>query len=413
MNFPVNRISEIIHTAEKMLTAQGNHDAAKILKAATYNVQKTDHDNWNGGTDIWEISLFIDATEYVHLEERREIIQNSINETLKPILNQYKNDWCSVVILPRVEMSSVNFRAEDEVSEVTRRKIFNEIQNVSWSGCLDEVEFLKRIYDLKHMASSDSRFTNAEGDIWQHCINNPNDWKNGWIFSDSRFELLNGSTDLFFRFLCAMVEPEVRPNKQEADNLVQIFNRALKEEGWGLFEAKKIAGHSRFEAQRLHLGASRSVSRARKVADVLDASWMKKEIERLEKAIENDPALAIGTAKEIVETCCKHILSKREVKFLPSDNLPALTKLLLKELKLVPEGISDHAKGAEIIRQLLNNLSVITKYLAELRGLYGSGHGREGNHRGLEARHARLAAGAAIAFIEFVVETYHQQEAKK
>ena len=90
-----------------------------------------------------------------------------------------------------------------------------------------------------------------------------------------------------------------------------------------------------------------------------------------------------------------------------------LTKSLLIELKLVPEGISDHAKGAEIIRQLLNNLSVITKYLAELRGLYGSGHGREGNHRGLEARHARLAAGAAIAFIEFVVETYHQQEAKK
>ena len=76
----------------------------------------------------------------------------------------------------------------------------------------------------------------------------------------------------------------------------------------------------------------------------------------------------------------------------------------------MPEGISDEAKGAETIRLILRNLSAITQYIAELRGLYGSGHGRDGKHRGLEPRHARLVVAAAVAFIDFVTETYHQRE---
>ncbi|WP_425311225.1 abortive infection family protein [Leptospirillum ferriphilum] len=58
---------------------------------------------------------------------------------------------------------------------------------------------------------------------------------------------------------------------------------------------------------------------------------------------------------------------------------------------------------------ILRNLSALTKYLAELRGLYGSGHGRDGKHRGLEPRHARLSVGVAVAFIDFVTETYKER----
>ena len=36
-------------------------------------------------------------------------------------------------------------------------------------------------------------------------------------------------------------------------------------------------------------------------------------------------------------------------------------------------------------------------------------HGREGRHRGLEPRHARLAVGTAVAFIDFATSTYRKQ----
>lgn len=404
-------LEQYLATAAEMLRAEGVADAAEILRVSAVKVEETGYDNWNGGTKIWTIYLLIEAATYAQLGTKRETLEEQIYTRLKSILNQYTSDWYSVIIAPKVEPRPEWRHTKDDVSRITRQNIFDglRIENVVWSGRLTEIEFLKRIYELGSMPSDDGRFKDAESDIWQHRVNNPTDWPDDWIYDDYRFKLLEGPTDNFLRFLCEMVHPVVRSDNNEALKLVQHFNDQLRGEGWNLVKEEKIAGRSRFVAQRLKVGGSRSVSRARTAADALDAVWMQKEIERLENAVEQDPALAIGTAKDLVETCCKSILSKRGIEVSRKADLPELTKLLAKELKLVPDGISDQAKGAETIRLILRNLSALTQYLAELRGLYGSGHGRDGKHRGLEARHARLAVGAAVAFIDFVTSTHNQR----
>jgi AbiJ-like protein/abortive infection Abi-like protein len=401
--------------AAEMLTAEGMTDAAEILRTSTARVEETGYDNWNGGTKIWTIYLLLDPAAYAQLDANREVLEEQINKRLRPILDQFTSDWYSVTIAPKVDPRPEWRHSKSDVSRATRQNIIDglKIDQVAWSGRLEDVEFLQRLYDLESLPSYDNRFKNAAGDIWQHRVNNPTDWPDNWVYDDARFNLLQGPTAPFLRFLCEMVHPVVRPDRNEAVRLVQHFNDQLRREGWNLVEEEKIAGRPRFAAKRIEVAGGRSVSRARTVADALDAGWMQKEIERLENAVERDPALAIGTAKELVETCCKSILSKRGVDVSRKADLPELTKLLAKELKLVPEGISDEAKGAETIRLILRNLSALTQYLAELRGLYGSGHGRDGKHRGLEARHARLAVGAAVAFIDFVTETHHQRGASK
>ncbi len=50
------------------------------------------------------------------------------------------------------------------------------------------------------------------------------DWEDDWIYSDKRFNLLKGPTELFLRFLCEMVYPVVRPDRDQAVKLVQHFN---------------------------------------------------------------------------------------------------------------------------------------------------------------------------------------------
>ena len=120
------------------------------------------------------------------------------------------------------------------------------------------------------------------------------------------------------------------------------------------------------------------------------------------------PALAIGTAKELIDTCCKHIAERLHLNLPANPDMPVLVKAVLKELKLVPEGISEEAKGYDIIKRTLSNLTHVTQGLAELRNLYGSGHGWSSKHRGLQPRHARLAVATAAAFAEFVVETYRK-----
>jgi hypothetical protein len=126
----------------------------------------------------------------------------------------------------------------------------------------------------------------------------------------------------------------------------------------------------------------------------------------MDEAVEKDPALAIGTAKELIETCCKSILAERGKPVAGTPDMPQLTKETLRELKLVPEGVSDETRGADIIRRLLQNLGTIGNNLAELRGLYGTGHGKDGRTKGLAPRHAKLAVGAAATLAVFLFETH-------
>lgn len=47
--------------------------------------------------------------------------------------------------------------------------------------------------------------------------------------------------------------------------------------------------------------------------------------------------------------------------------------------------------------------------IAELRNLYGTGHGRDGKAVGLQPRYARLAAGCAGVLATFLFETHSEK----
>jgi hypothetical protein len=396
---------------EAMLDAEGMAEAAELLRESEVEVAETGYDNWNGGTRLHTVFLSMDPASYGRLGSKRTILEEQITTRVKAVYEQDNNCWFSASIRPRIKPRP-NWRTPTAtLSRRARRNIIDglKVDQIPWMGTLDDVEFLQRLWDLEALPSTDARFKDAAADIWQHRWNN-HDWEDDWVFADKRFNLLDGPTDQFLAFLAEMVHPVVRPDRNQALEMVRAFNDQLRPEGWMLVEVEKIAGRPKFIAQAIGELGGRSVLRARSVADALDAAWMQKEIERLENAVDRDPALAIGTAKELVESCCKTVLVKRGVVPSPSADLPTLTKLVAKELGLVPEGVTDAAKGAETIKLILRNLAALTQYLAELRGLYGSGHGRDGRHKGLQPRHARLAVGAAVSFIDFITETYRERQ---
>lgn len=408
----VEIFESILATVTELLTAEGMKEAADIIRSTSASIDATGWDNWNGGITLWTVNFSMEPAIYAKLGVRRINLEEQIDKRLDAVISPTTEDRYFVKIIPKIAARPDWRKSSVDLSEATRRNIIDglKIEKIQWSGHLDEVEFLARLFDLKNLPSYDNRFKDAASDIWQHRINNPEDWEDDWIYSDLRLNLLKGPADIFLRFLCEMVHPLVRQDRDEVLTLVKQINDQLRQESWELFEEEKIAGRPRFSFRNLLTTGNRSVSRARTVADALDAAWMQKEIERLENSIERDPALAIGTAKELVESCCKSILTNRRVEFARGADIGDLTKLLSKELKLVPEGISDESKGAENIKLILRNLTSLTHNLAQLRGLYGSGHGRDGKHRGLQPRHARLAVASAVAFIDFVCDTHRQHE---
>lgn len=149
------------------------------------------------------------------------------------------------------------------------------------------------------------------------------------------------------------------------------------------------------------------LTHVQQMAFVLDSDHIHQHVKRMQDAIESDPDQAIGSAKEFVESIAKTILIERNA--LPNStklDVRDLVKTCLKELSLVPQGISNESKGAEDIKLLLNNLSTVVDRLDALRNHYGTGHGRASTHRGLTTRHAKLAVGAATTLGVFLFETH-------
>ncbi|MGW8863351.1 AbiJ-related protein [[Kitasatospora] papulosa] len=148
------------------------------------------------------------------------------------------------------------FNGRSRITEVTRRRLFDalRLQKVAWAGGLDEVGFLKRVFDLEKMESYDPRYSTAEGDIYQHRFNNL-DWDDDWVFTDQRFNLSQGPDVTLLRFLSEMLHPVVRTDEQEVQHLLELFNTALARDGYTIAPTDTISGYPVYGGRRIPVQA--------------------------------------------------------------------------------------------------------------------------------------------------------------
>ena len=119
-----------------------------------------------------------------------------------------------------------------------------------------------------------------------------------------------------------------------------------------------------------------------------------------------NPTEAIGKAKELIESCCKGILEENGQTYDSTWDAPRLVKETTNFLKVAPENIPSDIRGAESMKSILKSLRAIVNGLNELRNVYGSGHGKSPNYKGLSERHARLAVGSALTLVNFLWDSH-------
>ena len=203
-----------------------------------------------------------------------------------------------------------------------------------------------------------------------------------------------------------MIHPVVRTDPDEVERLRQLFNTFLEKDGFEIVERAKISGRPIFVGRQIVLSKILPAASLRTTFQRSDASYVVQQITRMEAAVEEDPDLAIGTAKELIETCCKTILDERGVTVEKGEELPALVKKTCKVLALTPDDIPEKAQASDVIKRLLSNMATITQGIAELRNYYGTGHGKSAKTKGLQPRHAKLAVGAASTLALFLIDTH-------
>ena len=105
---------------------------------------------------------------------------------------------------------------------ITQDNSFGDLS--SGDGILD---FLSKIWDLRIMPSTDGRYNDAYGDIYQHMVNN-DDWDYEYLFI-TRLEILEND-DVFQRFLQMVINPDIRKTEDSIMKFYLLINPYLEKE---------------------------------------------------------------------------------------------------------------------------------------------------------------------------------------
>lgn len=215
---------------------------------------------------------------------------------------------------------------------------------------------------------------------------------------ENRFKLLS---DLFHYYEDNM---EYEYNKNYEDDLYWGSSISRYDERYAKLYQKCKVIMDKLE------GSSSAIA---KTADDLkckfSSEYMSQQIELMITMQLTNPTNAIGMAKELIESCCKTILDDLGIEWSKTDDVPQLTSKTMDVLNLLPVNVQETAQGADAIKAVLGNLRAIPSKLAEIRNPFGSGHGKSASFQGLEERHAKLAVGSSITFVDFIWSTYENQ----
>lgn len=115
-------------------------------------------------------------------------------------------------------------------------------------GRKNDVDFLKRLYDLSLIPSSDLTF---ENEVFQHTIRN-NDYPYEWVFTDERLQLQTGDDEVLLKFLCEMFHPIIRSEESSWSEVLDYINSLLNIDGYEIYESGKISNRSVY-GYRFHI----------------------------------------------------------------------------------------------------------------------------------------------------------------
>lgn len=294
------------------------------------------------------------------------------------------------------------------ISRQTRSNVFDwlSLSEYDWSGRLEHPQFLARLYDLEALPSRDNRYRTASGDIYQHMVNNW-DWEDDWVFDDDRFQLRNGSDETFLNFLAETVHPIVRDDPDAAAAMVTAYNDTLRRAGYELIETDRFGDRIIYGWRQISAYHAPTELTLAKTPDLTENAVLRRHLDLIDRDLSSDPAAAISSCKNLLESQCKIVLTDLDMEFSERDELPALFASTASALAINADAVDGSKRGSDALRKAMRALSTLVQSVAEARNSIGDGHGS------LKAspatpRHARLVFNSTVAVAQFIADTWHE-----
>lgn len=152
--------------------------------------------------------------------------------------------------------------------------------------------------------------------------------------------------------------------------------------------------------------------KAEQITQILTQEYVNKQIRLMNNSIESNPHLALGISKELIETCCKHILNEKGIEINTNWDLPRLVKETNKQIDLMPFEVDNIDLAKSSIAKILGGFSNIVHGITELRNSYGTGHGHSPEFKTLDRIYINLAVSSSSELAIFYLSLKQVKEEK-
>jgi hypothetical protein len=143
------------------------------------------------------------------------------------------------------------------------------------------------------------------------------------------------------------------------------------------------------------------------VSSVVGRPAIDDQLQRLRRA-SDDPALLIGTAKEMLESTAKYVLDAFSVSYKSSTDFDQLWFHARDRLGLHPKDVDASQPGGKEVREILEASWSIARMVKVLRNAEGTGHGRT-LPTVMTSEMALLVVREACSVAELVLSTLDRQ----
>jgi hypothetical protein len=152
--------------------------------------------------------------------------------------------------------------------------------------------------------------------------------------------------------------------------------------------------------------------RGEAISELLNQTYVNKQVRLMHQSLGDNPHLALGTAKELIETCCKSILTEEGITYDRDWDILKLVKETNKVVDLIPFEIENKETAKTSVAKILSGFSTIVHGVTELRNSYGTGHGHDPNFKMLDDLYVKLAVTAASELAIFYLTLRRKNEPK-
>lgn len=120
-----NRAKEITATLVELLRLRGADVEHRVVASARPTLRHTDHDNWNGGTDLYMLVLDVPVSVLAQIEDRQAEVESAILDRVQKLLRtEVGVAVTKVVISPSLAVAGESSPAREE----------GDIQPSPWNG---------------------------------------------------------------------------------------------------------------------------------------------------------------------------------------------------------------------------------------------------------------------------------------